>query len=227
MKKKKKRKTKKTKWRKIGSVFLVLALVLIAVGLGVIFKLDSYYLKYTKENRNENISYKSIKKSLNTLESELSIKEVNYKWENSLTYDNRPNKIIVHHAAADNLTPEQIHNDHKNKDYDGIGYHYYIRKDGTIYRGRPEGAQGAHTIGENRKSLGVCLEGDFEKQKLTDKQKESLIKLCEYLIIKYNLEEIIGHRDAYNTLCPGKNISLDKINDDVGTRLIKLGQEYK
>lgn len=81
-------------------------------------------------------------------------------------------RIILHHAAM-NGSVEDIHRVHKNKGWAGIGYHFYVRKDGSVYRGRPEWAIGAHASGSNYNSLGICAEGNFEHESMSDVQKNA------------------------------------------------------
>lgn len=55
------------------------------------------------------------------------------------------NGIVLHHSGVTvPQTVETIHEYHKSKGWAGIGYHYYVRKDGSIYKGRPEEYAGAH-----------------------------------------------------------------------------------
>ncbi|WP_194191837.1 peptidoglycan recognition family protein [Clostridium chrysemydis] len=139
------------------------------------------------------------------------INEVNYKWAKPLTYTLKPTTIIYHHIADDNITPEKIHQLHLDRGWAGIGYHFYIRKDGTIYRGRPENAVGSHAPGYNSKAFGIALEGNFNNQKPTEKQIQSLIDLSNYLIDKYNIKEIKRHKDVKNTECPGSKFPFEEI----------------
>ena len=116
--------------------------------------------------------------------------------------------IVVHHTASTaKETVEQIHNFHINNNaWAGIGYHFYIRKDGTIYKGRPEKYSGAHCENYNSVSLGICLEGNFEIEQPTEKQLTSLSELIQYLKKKYGNIQVVGHRDLNATACPGKNL---------------------
>ena len=75
--------------------------------------------------------------------------------------------------------------------------------------------QGAHALGENSSSIGICLEGSYNKEKLEEVQMNSLINLSASLVVKYNMENIIGHRDCNDTLCPGENVNIDKVKDNV------------
>ena len=86
----------------------------------------------------------------------------------------------------------------------GIGYHFYIRKDGTIYKGRDEKYAGAHCENYNSVSLGICLEGNFEIEKPTEKQIQSVTDLVKYLRKKYGNFKLVGHKDLNATACPGQ-----------------------
>jgi N-acetyl-anhydromuramyl-L-alanine amidase AmpD len=116
--------------------------------------------------------------------------------------------IVIHHTASTaKETVEQIHNFHiNNNGWAGIGYHFYIRKDGTVYKGRDEKYAGAHCENYNSVSLGICLEGNFEIEKPTDSQLKSLSELLQYLTKKYGYVHIVGHNDLNATACPGKNL---------------------
>ena len=76
----------------------------------------------------------------------MQINEVAYKWAGQLTRRTATRRIILHHAAAVTCTPQQVHQWHLANGWTGIGYHFFVRKDGTVYRGRPEDT-GAPTPG--------------------------------------------------------------------------------
>jgi len=83
-----------------------------------------------------------------------------------------------------------------------IGYHYVIRRDGTVEDGRPNQQMGAHVKGHNRYSLGICLVGGKSKDgkpedNFTTKQMKSLETLVNALMDLYNVPErrVLGHRD--------------------------------
>lgn len=129
----------------------------------------------------------------------------------SLTKRNKTNEIILHHAAAENCSPEDIHRWHLNNGWAGAGYHFLVRKDGKIYRLRPEWAVGAHASGSNSDSIGICAEGNYDYETMPEAQKNSLIWLVNYLKDKYGITKVIGHRDVNNTSCPGKNYPFNEI----------------
>lgn len=139
------------------------------------------------------------------------IKEVKYKWAKPLNYDFKPRMIVYHHTAEDNLTPQQINEMHKERGWAGIGYHFYIRKHGKIYRGRPENAVGSHASGVNDKAFGIALEGNFNYEQVTSRQMKSLIALSKYVMRKYNIMDLKMHKDISNTECPGKNFPFNEI----------------
>ena len=155
-------------------------------------------------------------------ENNLDIKVIDYDWREDFKEINNPKYLVYHHTDSNNVSAKDIHKTHIEKGWGGIGYHFYIRKDGTIYRGRPEEVIGAHVYGKNRDTLGICLEGNFEKEEPSNEQIDSLVKLSADMIMKYNIEDLMGHRDLYNTLCPGKEFDLDEIKNMVSDELIEL-----
>jgi N-acetylmuramoyl-L-alanine amidase len=120
--------------------------------------------------------------------------------------------IVVHHigmANNDDVSAETGHQWHLNQGWSGIGYHFIIRKDGTIEEGRPLGTIGAHVYGENRHTIGINLVGNFENAVPTEAQKASAARLIASLCTVYQLDPVWqstvkGHRDLNATACPGR-----------------------
>lgn len=120
--------------------------------------------------------------------------------------------IVVHHvgmATDDDVAAETVHTWHLNQGWAGIGYHFIIRKDGTIEEGRPLGTVGAHVYGENRHTVGINLAGNFEIGTPTEAQKASAARLIASLCTVYQLDPVWqstvkGHRDLNATACPGR-----------------------
>lgn len=139
------------------------------------------------------------------------INEVQYDWKLPLKYNLKPTMIVYHHTVDKDLTPEKINELHQARGWAGIGYHFYIRKDGTIYRGRPENAIGSHSPSVNNKAFGIALEGNFNEEQLTLEQKNSVIELSKYLMKKYNIKDLKRHKDVRPTECPGKNFPFEEI----------------
>ena len=122
--------------------------------------------------------------------------------------------IVVHHigmANNDDVSAETVHQWHLNNGWSGIGYHFIIRKDGTIEEGRPLGTIGAHVYGENRHTVGINLVGNFENAVPTEAQKASAARLIASLCTVYQLDPmwqstVKGHRDLNATACPGRHL---------------------
>jgi len=75
-------------------------------------------------------------------------------------------EVVIHWSGTfldQDIGAKEIHGWHERVGYDGIGYHYVIRKDGTIERGRPIQKDGAHAKvnGHNIRSIGLCLVGGY------------------------------------------------------------------
>ncbi len=87
-----------------------------------------------------------------------------------------------------------------------------MRKDGSIYRLRPEAAVGAHASDNNSNSLGICFEGNFETESMTDIQKNAGAELVAYLKNKYGISTVQRHKDVGTTSCPGKNFPFNEIS---------------
>ncbi|MBR3622903.1 MAG: N-acetylmuramoyl-L-alanine amidase, partial [Selenomonadaceae bacterium] len=141
----------------------------------------------------------------------VKIKETNLDF-GSLSNRAVTDMIVLHHTGENDIdaSAEQIHGWHLNQEWAGIGYHFVIRKDGTIERGRPEWAIGSHAYGENSHTIGIHLSGDFEQAKPTENQIEScaalIADLCERYSISCGREHIVGHGELMPTACPGKNL---------------------
>ena len=123
----------------------------------------------------------------------------------------RTTRIILHHAAAKSCTAEQIHQWHLNNGWSGAGYHFLVRKDGNIYRLRPENKVGAHASGSNSDSLGVCFEGDFMSETMGETQRKAGAELVSYLKNKYRINMVQRHKDVCPTDCPGDNFPFNEI----------------
>jgi N-acetyl-anhydromuramyl-L-alanine amidase AmpD len=118
-------------------------------------------------------------------------------------------KIIIHHTAGSRWEDiEQIHQGHLMQGWAGVGYHYLIKYDGSVEKGRPNAAVGAHCQGENSCSLGVAVAGNCEENPPSEAQKESLIDLIQVLRDSYPaICEVKGHRAYAATACPGRYLA--------------------
>ena len=121
-------------------------------------------------------------------------------------------EIIVHCTATPegrDYTVDWLRNLHKSQGWSDIGYHYVIYRDGSVHDGRNVNLVGAHCVGHNTNSIGVCYVGGCANDgKLTPKdtrtnaQKAALEILLRKLRTIYPKAKIYGHRDFANKACP-------------------------
>lgn len=125
-------------------------------------------------------------------------------------------RIILHHAAAKKCSAEDIHRWHLSNGWSGAGYHFLVRKDGTIYRLRPEDKVGAHAYGSNYDSLGICFEGDYKEEIMQEEEIKAGRELVNYLKNKYGINTVQVHKNVNATNCPGDNFPFDQIANETG-----------
>lgn len=145
----------------------------------------------------------------------VNIVDLDLDYDKSRLYERTStNMIVIHHTGNttdDDKGAEWINELHcKANGWAAIGYHFVIRKDGTIERGRPEWASGAHSVGYNNEAIGICVSGNFLLGQPTPAQIESLAMLLANLCADYHLpidrDHILGHRELNATGCPGDNL---------------------
>lgn len=130
----------------------------------------------------------------------------------SLSERSYTDMIVIHHTGSPDMDAgaEQIHGWHLGNGWAGIGYHYVIRKDGTIERGRPEWAIGSHAYGENSHTIGIHLSGDFSAVEPTAEQVDRcgalVADICDRYGIPIDRDHIVGHGELMATSCPGTNL---------------------
>lgn len=113
--------------------------------------------------------------------------------------------IIIHCSDSAFGDRKQIDTWHKQRGWNGIGYHYVIlngvtnsgdkydpAKDGVMQDGRPLESIGAHCQGHNSGTIGICLIG---KTKFTEKQMAKLIWFCGVYMDRFKIpfENVKGH----------------------------------
>lgn len=124
---------------------------------------------------------------------------------------NKIDSIIIHCSATregQDLRAKDIKKMHIQRGFDTIGYHFIIDLDGTIESGRPLTMNGAHCNSKgfsgksyNSHSIGICYIGGLDKKgksadTRTDAQKKALHQLVSELCGKYQILEVLGHRDT-------------------------------
>lgn len=140
------------------------------------------------------------------------IVETNLRFANELSERDTTDMIVIHHTGGSDIdaSAKEIHGWHLNNGWAGIGYHFVIRKDGTIERGRPAWAVGAHAYEENSHTIGIHLSGDFDSAYPTTAQVEKasllIANLCDEYDIPIDREHIVGHGELMATSCPGSHL---------------------
>ncbi len=129
------------------------------------------------------------------------------------------NKIILHHSAgADHpilKNFDSIRDWHVNHNgYRDIGYHWVIEKIDSklvVIKGRDEADAGAHTLGQNESSFGICIVGNFDVEVPSNELYEFVANVCKDIMLRHPIDEIAGHRDYNATACPGKNFNVETV----------------
>lgn len=126
--------------------------------------------------------------------------------------------IAVHASATPpsmDIGVDDIRRWHLKRGWLDIGYHYVIRRDGTLEEGRDLSTPGAHVAGYNDKAIGICLvggsaEGDVNtaEANYTFAQYKTLKSLLDYLKDYFPNAIIQGHRDfpGVTKACPSFNV---------------------
>ena len=112
--------------------------------------------------------------------------------------------IIVHCSATkagQDFTAADIDCWHRERGFNGIGYHYVIRLDGKLEKGRDVSLAGAHCRGWNERSVGICYIGGLDENgrpadTRTNAQKRVLYQIIMDLQREYNILQVLGHRDT-------------------------------
>lgn len=127
------------------------------------------------------------------------------------------NFLVVHCAATKatmDIGATEIRSWHRQRGWMDIGYHYVIRRNGAIEKGRPDDRPGAHARGFNHLSLGICLVGGVAKDgktpenNFTSDQFHALRRLLIGLNATFPEARILGHRDLPNVYkgCPSFDV---------------------
>ena len=111
--------------------------------------------------------------------------------------------LVVHCSAVrpgQRSSARDIDRWHKAQGWKSIGYHFVVRRDGTVETGRALEEIGAHCQGHNRHSVGICYEGGLDEDgkpadTRTPAQRLALRQLLEQLHGLFPKALIVGHHD--------------------------------
>lgn len=129
--------------------------------------------------------------------------------------------VTIHHTAGDAngriSGVAKVHlGDHK---WSGIGYHYYIDKNGVIYQLRSEDEVVPHSFHFNNNAIAIVLAGNFSKHEVPTAQWESALKLVRSVLERYNLtsSDVKKHCELYgnSTECCGVKFNISKFREEL------------
>ena len=145
----------------------------------------------------------------------MNIIETDWLWRGGFTTRKKTEYIVLHHAAVKECSAQDIDRWHKEQGWSGIGYHFFVRKDGSIYRGRPLWAMGAHITGKNDISVGICAEGDYSKERtMPQAQKCAIAEVLGYLkAYHFPKAKIVGHGELGASQCPGSGYPVEEFKN--------------
>jgi N-acetylmuramoyl-L-alanine amidase len=118
--------------------------------------------------------------------------------------------IVVHCSATPegrDVSAAEIDAWHRQRGFERIGYHYVVRLNGEVEEGRALNEVGAHCVGYNTRSIGVCYVGGTDRaghprDTRTDAQRASLLALLKRLVARFPGVTIHSHRDFAAKACP-------------------------
>ncbi len=125
-------------------------------------------------------------------------------------------RITVHHSGALVLRDtdrSSVMDDlngvleaHTRIRYGDIGYHFAVDYAGRVWEGRSLSYEGAHVSSENEGNIGLMLLGNFEKQKPSQAQLQTLARVTTLLRRHFDIPatRVYGHRDIGASVCPGR-----------------------
>jgi N-acetylmuramoyl-L-alanine amidase len=125
-------------------------------------------------------------------------------------------RLTVHHAGALSHGESSrnavgfalcgVLSEHEERNYGDIGYHFIVDGVGRVWEGRSLAYEGAHVSGQNEGNVGVMLLGNFEEQRPSARQLDTLGRLVNLLRGRFMIKRyrVYGHRDLGASACPGR-----------------------
>lgn len=142
--------------------------------------------------------------------------------------------IVIHHSASSSGSASAFDKAHRERGWDGLGYHFVIGNgslsgDGEVevgYRWKRQ-MQGAHAGNAeyNQAGIGICLVGDFQNGgRPTSAQLAAVRRLTRFLQVKCGIPtyEVIGHGNVpgKSTECPGRALDMGDFRASLGNGAI-------
>ncbi len=115
--------------------------------------------------------------------------------------------LVIHHSALTPAAgPKNIAQYHvTRRDWPGIGYHFLVGDDGTLYQGNDVETISHHAAGMNTAGLGICFLGSFMQEVPPEPQIRAGAHLTAWLMQELDLplDKVRGHKEFMDTACPG------------------------
>jgi peptidoglycan hydrolase-like protein with peptidoglycan-binding domain len=164
----------------------------------------------------------------------LNIIETYIELNGELKYGNRPLFIIIYDSGISGKSVYDLDEEDKYRNGKSMfGGHFYVTRDGLIFRGRPFNSYGDFAKNEetgmtfNTNSIGICIEGDYSSELSTTSQKNSVISIVQqirkdYPASKsvYGLDELIGGEPNPGILFPLNDVIAQSLG--VATEMFRL-----
>jgi hypothetical protein len=144
--------------------------------------------------------------------------------------------IIIHHSASPAGSAAVFDREHRERGFDELGYDFVIGNGTNSGNGQVEiGSRwvkqkiGAHDNAldnrYNEYGIGICLVGNFDIDRPTQQQLQSLSRLTAYLMQKYHIpaSNVLGHGETKDTHCPGRNLSVPLVRNMATQMLAEAG----
>lgn len=186
------------------------------------FTIPAFFIIASLANMKTGVKHEFLIKSdiINYIGTKVNITDIRDLFSEAKEQRDSTNYIVVHCDAVedevfDHVPVMEIAMYHKKKFNSHFSYHFYITKKGKVYQMHADGEKTAHARGYNDIAIAVCLQGNFDIEYLEQSQYISLIKSLVKLQAKYPRARIIGHCDISTKTCPGININVNKIREDV------------
>lgn len=117
-------------------------------------------------------------------------------------------RIFLHCSASDHAAHDDVsvmRKWHLERGFNDVGYHFFIKKDGTLQKGRNIETSPAAQAGNNTGTIAICLHG-LRKELFTDAQYKTLRRLCSLINYKYTEAgqhvTFHGHKEVAAKDCP-------------------------
>jgi len=147
-------------------------------------------------------------------------------------------RVIIHHTVTSrDSTVADIDRMHKNRNWGSASipywasksslgyyaqYHYLITADGKVTQCQEEKTASWHAGNANFDSIGVCMTGNFDNEMPSKEQQASLRELLLEKGLSIQL-----HRDVKATACPGKNITMEWVNNLLSETMYKIDSKLR